>query len=245
MLLIPNDIRVEADQEEEKALLNMSRTWLEQEVRTPGIHVSDLLDAKRAWYKKKDTKRTMTDREVTTFMIGKILHSHVISAASGGKGVDISTDEGSRTSKALGIEYSIDYQGKDKIPVEIKTSRSFYPPKGLKDLSMYCEQLLCYQAAENSLTGKIWILYLNLKDAQNRTCPEYRAYTVTVTQKALDEFKVQIKKVHAKLTKALKQKTPVGLDNCREWLCNERLCEYWHKCKPEGRYGLTKSNWTN
>ena len=140
---------------------------------------------------------------------------------------------------------SIDFQGKDKIPTEIKTSRSMYPPKGIKDLSMYAEQLLCYMVAENQCTGKIWVLYLNLKDEVNRTCPEYRCYTVTVTKKALADYKKQILKTRKALELALTDKTPDSLDHCRQWLCNERFCEYWHKCKPEGRYGIPKSKWTS
>ena len=242
MLIVPNDIKVEADHVEEKRLLDMTRRWLEQEKRTPGIHVSDLLDPMRAWWSKKDKKKTLTDREVTTFLIGKVLHSFVISAMSEHDGLNLSTDEGSRHSKELGIDYSIDFLD-GKIPAEIKTSRSKEPASGIKDLSMYCEQLLCYMVAEKQREGRIWVLYLNAKDYENRTHPVYRAYSVTVTQKALDEYGKQIKKTQSTLTKALKMSTPAGLEPCRTWLCGERMCQYWHKCKPKGRYGRPPSKW--
>ena len=243
MLAIPEDIKIDADQKEEKKILDLTKRWLEQEPRTPGIHVSDLLDPKRAWFKKKDAKRKLTDREAGTFLVGKVLHAFIESAAAKKDGLDLASDGGSRTSKSLGIEYSIDHQGVDKIPVEVKTSRSMYAPKGIKDLSMYAEQLLCYMVAENQCTGKIWVLYLNLKDEQNRTSPEYRCYTVTVTKKALAAYKAQILKTRKALESALTKKTPDSLDHCRTWLCGERMCEYWHKCKPKKRYGRTASKW--
>ena len=189
----------------------------------------------------------MSDREVTTFLIGKILHAFLISAADDVDGVDWATDAGSKHNKALNLEYSIDYVGKGKIPTEIKTSRSYYPPKGTKDLAMYIEQVLCYMVAEKKTQGKIWVLYLNLKDSQNRTCPEFRCYNLTVSKTALVDYEKQMKFVHTKLIAALKKSKPVGLDNCRQWLCGPRMCPYWDKCKPEGRYeyGVINTKWKN
>jgi hypothetical protein len=195
-----------------------------------------------AWWSKKDKNRTLSDREVTTFLIGKVLHSFVISAMSEEDGLNLSTDEGSRHSKELGIDYSIDFLD-GKIPAEIKTSRSKEPASGIKDLLMYCEQLLCYMVAEKQTEGRIWVLYLNAKDHENRTHPVYRAYSVKVTKKALADYGRQIKGTQARLTKALAMKTPQGLEQCRTWKCGERMCKYWHKCKPKDRYGLPASRW--
>lgn len=249
MLKIPQgkDLTVEASPDEEAYLLDVSRKWLEKEQRSEGVHVSELLDPMYAWHQKKDKKRKLTDREVTTFLIGKILHAFIISAADGADGVDWASDEGSRHSKELDIEYSIDYEGKDKIPTEIKTSRSFYPPKGIKDLETYLEQVLCYMVAENQLKGKLWILYLNVKDEMNRTCPQFRAYTITVTKKALADYKKQMVRVRSLYVSALKKTKPVGLELCREWKCSPRMCKYWETCKPKGRYeyGVNPSKWKN
>lgn len=242
MLVIPSDVRVEADHKEEDRLLSMTRTWLEKEHRTPGIHVSDLLDPMRAWYTKKDKKKRLSDREVTTFLIGKVLHSFIITAMKEADGFNLATDEGSRHSKDLGIDYSIDFLD-GKIPAEIKTSRSKEPASGVKDLAMYIEQLLCYMVAENQTEGRIWVLYINAKDYENRTHPVYRAYSVKVTKTALEEYRSQIKKTQKTLKKALTMSTPVGLTPCRTWLCGERMCQYWHKCKPTGRYGIPQSKW--
>lgn len=242
MLTIPTDIRVDADHKEEKRLLDMSRRWLEKEKRTPGIHVSDILDPMYAWHSKKDKKSKMSDREVTTFLVGKILHAFIISAMSAEDGLNLSSDEGSKHSKKLGIDYSIDFLD-EKIPAEIKTSRSKEPASGIKDLAMYIEQVLCYMVAENSRVGKIWVLYLNAKDHENRTCPVYRAYKLTVSQKALDEYGRQITKTEKTLSKALTMAKPVGLEPCRTWKCGERMCKFWHTCKPKGRYGFPQSRW--
>jgi hypothetical protein len=181
----------------------------------------------------KDKGRKLSDREVTTFLIGKILHAFIISAADGIKGFDGASDEGSRHSKDLEIDYSIDYLGPDKIPTEIKTSRSFYPPTGIKDLSMYIEQLMVYMVAEKKLEGKLWILYLNVKDDQNRTCPQFRAYTVQVSPKALADYKKQIVSTRKQLASALTKKVPGDLPQCRDWLCTARMCPYWKIC-PKG-----------
>lgn len=246
MLIIPSgrDLTVTANQGEEQRLLNVSRVWLEKETRSTGIHVSDLLDPLYAWHQKKAKEKDarLTDREVTTFLVGKVLHAFIISAAKGMKGTDWASDEGSQHSKDLNLEYSIDYVD-GKVPTEIKTSRSYYAPKGIKDLAMYLEQELCYMIAEKIRKGKLWILYLNLKDNQNRTCPEFRAYDVSITKNAALAYEKQMKSVHAKLTSALKKNTPVGLELCRRWKCGERMCKYWNTCKPKGRYNIPESQW--
>lgn len=245
MLIIPSgkDLTVSANADEEEHLLEVSRNWLEKEGRSEGIHVSDLLDPMYAWHQKKAKAKDkrLTDREVTTFLVGKVLHAFIISAAKGLKGTDWASDEGSQHSKELNLEYSIDF--KDDVPTEIKTSRSYYPPKGIKDLSMYLEQELCYMVAEHTLKGKLWILYLNLKDEKNRTSPEFRAYDVCITKKGSKEYERQMKEAHSKLTLALKKTKPVGLELCRTWKCGERMCKFFDVCRPIGRYNVPESQW--
>ena len=108
---------------------------------------------------------------------------------------------------------------------------------------MYLEQELCYMVAENSLKGKLWILYLNIKDEHGRTSPAYRAYDVTVTKKALENYKQQMLETHAKLTAALKKSKPTGLPLCRTWKCGVKMCKYFETCKPEGRYNRPEKEW--
>ena len=245
MLTIPsgNDLKVDANEKEENRLLECSRAWLEKEERSDGIHVSDLLDPMYAWHQKKakDKDRRLLDREVTTFLVGKVLHAFIISAMDGKKGTDWASDEGSKHNSKLGLEYSIDYI--DKVPTEIKTSRSFYEPKSIKDLSMYLEQELCYMVAEKSLQGKLWILYLNIKDEQGRTAPAYRAYDITVSKEALDEYENQMLEIRTKLIAALKKSKPSGLPLCRTWKCGIKMCKYWSTCKPEGRFNKPEKEW--
>jgi hypothetical protein len=175
------------------------------------------------------------------FMIGQVLHAFVLSAV-GGVNLDWKSDEGSRESKELGITYSPDKMIKG-IPRELKTSRSFYEPKTIDDLSLYAEQLLVYMAAERITTGQLWVLFLNHKNEQGKTSPEFRAYTVTLSQEDLAALIQNLKDTRATLDTAIETKDPSKLPLCRKWKCGEGNCEWWGSCKPEGRHGIPVKKW--
>lgn len=241
MLELPM-LKVSPDEKTKGHIMEAVRVWLEREERAPGIHASDLLDPLYA-YMRMTHGQKLKDRDLNIFMAGHVLHAFVISAVDGKQGVDFASDQGSRFSKELGISYSVDLFRKG-VPREIKTSRSFFPPLGKEDIRQYLEQVLIYMAAENSLVGQIWALYLNIKDSQGRTAPEIFVYTVRVTQKELDKFKRQVVTTRKLLETARKKKDPSKLPLCREWKCGEKYCPYFTKqCKPEGRYGLPKKEW--
>lgn len=231
-LELPVSLAIYRDPAQERELLSHSREWLERESRAPGIHASDLLDPRQAYWRTVAPK-PLSDRMVTTFMIGKVLHAIILSAV--GKTEFGMTDEGPRESESLGIIYSPDLFNKE--PIEIKTSRSFYEPKSLNDLGMYCEQLLIYMAATESTRGHLWVLYLNLRDETGRTSPEFRAYTIELPKEDLKVYAERCAEISATLKRALERKDPHLLPLCREWKCSERMCEWWHECQPEGRYG--------
>lgn len=235
-LIIPDSIVVDRREEDEAYLLSQSREWLTREERAPGIHASDLLDPRQAYWQRVSPK-PIADRLVPTFLIGKVLHAIILHAVAG-TNLTLTTDEGSRVSESLGIVYSPDLlRG---APIEIKTSRSFYEPKSLADLQLYCEQLLIYMAAVGSTTGHLWILYLNLKDEQGRTAPAFRAYDVTVSRAELEQYGKLCRQIGESITAAVEAKTPRALPLCREWKCSEKMCEWWHECQPEGRYEQTR-----
>lgn len=234
-------LQVKANVTEERKLLRTAKAWLEQEERTPGIHVSDLLSPLYAYW-ERITPSTLSPRKVTTFLVGKVLHAFILSAVDKSHGVDWASDQGSKTHKETGIEYSMDHC-LDKIPTEIKTSRSYYAPSSLKDLETYLEQVLCYMVLEKSLSGKLWVLYLNLKDKDKRTHPQFRCFDVTVGKKELKMYEQQMLDVKANLETAIKKKNPSKLPLCTAWKCGETMCDHWDECKPKGRYGVPERKW--
>lgn len=241
MLELPM-IKVGRSRKTEKKLLQKVREWIERDERSPGIHVSDLLDPLYA-YMQRVHGRKLTDREVTIFLVGHILHAFVISSVDDKTGTDFASDTGSRFSKKLGIAYSID-SFKGDIPREIKTSRYWKMPKKVVDLDTYLEQLLSYMAAEEKLVGQLWILYINTKDSARRTAPQFRCYTIRWTKPQMKKFQKQMVATRKKLERAVKIKSPKGLPLCRQWKCGEKYCQYFKKqCKPPGRYGVRRDEW--
>ena len=150
MITLPEGIVVDRHEERERELYSTARAWLESEERTPGIHASSLLDPRQGYFGQK-YPGPLPDRLVTMFLVGKVLHAFILgSHPRAGTGVDLrSTDSGSRRCD-LGFDYSPDafYDGMVR---EVKTSRSFYEPTSIEDLSFYIEQVLVYMVATDTL----------------------------------------------------------------------------------------------
>lgn len=239
MISIPEGVVVDRRPAREAELYDVARTWLAKEERTPGIHASGLLDPRQGWFNIK-FPGPLPDRLVTMFMVGKVLHAFIIGAHAGA--VDLgATDAGSRSS-SLGYDYSPDlfYDGMVR---EVKTSRSFYEPTSIDDLSMYIEQVLTYMAATETLESELWVLYLNLKDETGKTSPAFRCYSVQITADELAATKTEIADTANMLQAALDSPDDQSfrtLPLCREWKCGARNCEYYDQCQPEGRYGTDK-----
>jgi hypothetical protein len=194
-----------------------------------------------AYYKAKHPS-PLPDRLVNMFLVGKIGHAIVLSAVDGVPGISLASDGGSEWSEDLKIWYSPD-KTLSGIPRELKTTRSPYEAKYPKDLALYCEQLLIYMAAQNSTVGQLWILYLNLRDEEGNTAPQWRAFTVRVSQEDLDLYKARLRQTRLGLEYAREKDDPVGLPLCREFKCGLKRCEYWEECKPDGRYGRPDATW--
>lgn len=233
MIPLPESLTVKRSLAAEANLLAKARAWLEKDERSPGLHATDLMDLRIAFWQRADPQ-PISDRLVTIFMVGKILHAFVLGSIV--EKVDISkSDEGSKFNEELGISYSMDYLD-EGIPSEFKSSRSFYEPKDVKDLEIYLEQLLIYMVSIDSTVGKLWILYLNLKDEQRRTSPVFRCFTVTVSKEDLFKVKEYLLVAKQSLERALSTGNFRELDLCREFKCGEANCVWFHKCQPEGRY---------
>jgi len=238
MITVPDSARVKRNKEAERLLAAKARAWIEGEERSTGIHASDLMDLRQAFFSRTSPK-PLPARLINTFLVGKVLHAFVLGAVSdaGSQNLDLRlTDTGSRESDELGIVFSPDAVF-DGIVRELKTSRSFYEPKDQKDLALYMEQLLIYMAATNTLESELWILFLNFRDEKGKTAPAFRGYTLTVSQEDLDRLKIEIKETRAKLELAIQSNDVHALPLCREWKCGRNNCDWYDECRPEGRFG--------
>jgi len=234
---IPDSVTLKRNKKSEALLLDKSRKWLEREERTAGIHASDILNPRRAFFQKL-FPQPLEDRQVTLFLVGKVLHGFVLGALNDKVDLNV-TDEGSSFNEDLGIWYSPDWDKGDV--AEFKTSRAFREPSSIDDVRTYLEQLLIYMVAKNRLVAELWVLYLNLKDEQKRTAPVFRAYTVSITKDDLELVRSKIKSVRGLLEEANKTGDHTTLELCWEFLCSEKMCPFWERCKPPGRYETTGS----
>ena len=228
----------------EVRLVTAAREWLEKEdtKRAKGIHASGLLDP-RLEYWQEILPRPLTERQTMLFLCGRILHHFVITSVEPNTHPEQS-DSGSH--EELGILFSPDLI-KDTHPIELKTNRSFYPPREEKlqdELSFYLEQLCIYLILTNTLTGELWVLYTNLRDEANRTWPEIRCFSVELTQVQFEALEQQIVATRDLLLKAKAEKDHRGLELCRKWRCGDQ-CAWWRECSPEGRWPTTdKRRWS-
>lgn len=233
MIPIPDSVAIRRNKKSEALMLDTARAWLEKQERAEGWHASDMLNPRRAFW-QRTLQMPLDDRQVPIFLIGKVLHGFVLGAMQGK--VDISvTDEGSSYSEDLGLWYSPDWDKGDV--AEFKSSRAFKEPENLDDIRSYVEQLLIYMAAKRRTDAELWVLYLNLKDEQRRTEPQFRAYRISISEGDLEVVRDAIKSTRESLEEALAVGNHKNLPLCAEFLCSERMCPFWHKCQPEGRYG--------
>jgi len=242
MIELPESLKLQRDLRDEHKLLKAAKDWLTKEERTAGIHASDLLDLRQAFYLHVDP-RGLSERETTLFLVGKVLHSFVLGTADG-KEPDISrTDEGSVYSERLGLWYSLDWDKGDI--AEFKTNRMFKEPRTIGDVDSYLEQTLIYMAAKQVTKAKLWVLLLNLRnESTRRTTPVFRCYAITITPEDLQQVTESVRRQRDTLAGAIDRRDPSALPVCRSWKCGEGNCPYWgNPCRPEGRYGRDPKEW--
>ena len=244
MLKLPQSLTVDRNTKAEENLIKKSRLWLEKDSKDrKGIHASDLLDPRKAYYDKVNPQ-TLSNRMVGLFFVGKVLHAFFLSALTGEDGVNWKSDGGSTVDKELGFSYSPDWC-KDGIPGELKTSRGKYE-QSKSDLGLYLEQLLIYMVGKKSEDGRLVVLMLSLPAPRGEgwgTYPQYRAYNVHITKADLAKYRTQLVATRKLLVQALKtnkrsdiSKLPV----CREFKCGRSQCPHYNTCKPEGRFGTRR-----
>jgi hypothetical protein len=236
LIQLPESLKVQRNKSSERMLLDKARDYVTQDERTPGIHASDLLDERQAFWKHVDPQ-PLTDRLTVTFLVGRVLHAFVLGAVDDRRSDDIGyTGDASLVSSQLGLSYSPD-KVMDGIVREVKTSRSFYEPKDVKDLDIYIEQLLIYMAATQTTTSQLWVLYLNLRNEEGRTAPDFRSFDISISDGDLAEITESLRQKRENLEAAIAAQDWRRLDLCRSWKCGRSNCDWYDKCKPEGRYG--------
>jgi hypothetical protein len=240
MIPIPESAKVVRSKSAEAMLAGKAREWIEGGSRTPGLHASDLLDARMAYWQRK-VEKPLSDKLINIFLVGKVLHSFVLGAVDGKVDITV-TDDGSMHSEELGIDFSPDALIEGMVR-ELKTSRSYYEPRDVKDLELYLEQLLVYMVATGTTTSQLWVLYINLKDENGRTCPAFRCFDFSISDHDLAKTKDYLVATAASLQTALDRNDPSGLPLCRRFKCGEGNCQWWEDCRPDGRYGLSPKKW--
>lgn len=242
MLPLPEGLTIERSELDEVRLAEQARAWIEQDnaARDPGIHASDLMDPRLAYWRKIDPK-PLTERSIWLFLVGKVLHHFVVDLPTG-QALPGQSDSGTRT--ARGILFSPDRVDDDGRPIELKTNRAQYEPDDpAVDYAHYLEQLCTYMALMGPTEGSLWVLHLNLK-VDRRTEPQPRCYRIRVPQPELLRFREALDQTREALVEAIAQRNPSELPLCRAWLCGTG-CSWWAQCKPPGRFPKPRRQWSD
>jgi hypothetical protein len=241
MLPLPDGLTIERSEHDEVRLTEQARAWIASDnlVRDPGIHASDLMDPRLAYWRALDPK-PLTDRTIWLFVVGKVLHHFVVDLPTG-QALPGQSDSGTR--KARGILFSPDRVTDTGTPIELKTNRiqheSDHPEH---DYAHYLEQLCTYMALMDVTEGSLWVLHINFL-VDRRTEPQPRCYTVRVPASELVLFRAILDQTREQLIEALAQRNIDSLPLCRTWLCGT-TCSWWKTCQPPGRYPLPKRQWS-
>lgn len=227
------NMRIKRDRKTEKKYVEKIRRSYESRERS-GVHVSDLLDPRMAYFKKLFPLE-ITDREIGYFLSGECLHWAIQSRL------------GIETEKKIelgGVEGSIDVF-LEGIPTELKSARNWTIP----DLPAehYVDQVLSYCAITGSRIGNVWVFFLcpNRDYTGTKTThPEFRLWRCEFTPQELTEERKRLAKTKVILERAWKTRNFLKVPLCHEFKCFYKSrgkaivsCPYWEKCKPEGRYG--------
>ena len=235
---IPASLRVQRNTAAEAELLEAARAWVEGDLRDPTeIHVSDLL-AQRLAYWRRVSPKPLSDRLVTVFLVGKVLHAFVVSAVDGQApgALDLNVqDAGPIHDAELGVVLSPDLIHRGIIR-ELKTTRAFYAPKYQDDIDNYLEQLVCYMASQRHTTAQLWVLFLNLRDESRKTRPEFRAFSVTAPMEELETVREWMTRAVTEIRTALRASDPAPLPLCPGFMCGRTNCQWFEDCRPEGRW---------
>jgi len=243
MLRLPR-LTIVRNEFQEVRLAEKARAWIESEnhERPTGIHASDLLDPRLAYWKAIHPK-PLSERSIWFFVIGKILHHFIIDVHVPGVIDPHTTDTG--THEANNIYFSPDLEDEEGHPIELKTTRAQSEPSDAtlqKTYHHYLEQLTIYMVLQNTTRGYLWVFYISLKNAGSQTFPEPRCYEITMTTEEFLQFEQRIFATRDLLAHALEARNHSSLPLCRTWLCGE-TCLWWRECAPPERYTIPRRLW--
>jgi len=197
------------DESIEKWLFSEMRQEIGKEARE-GIHLTDLLTPKKAYWQKIQPEYA-SDDELLYFLTGRG-HESAMLAVSGYQHGDVKERDG--------ITYTPDIFF--NFPVEVKTRRAFLAKDGeeTEKYAWYIKQLSGYMSLEDIQQG--WLIVWCLSEKQDdgwSTKPAVRVYRLTMTQEELNEKKVELRAILALLRASLELKDPSKLPDCPEWMC--------------------------
>jgi len=157
--------KIVQDTQAECSLVTTLKSWLINYERLEDIHVSDVMYPRLAILKRRHGI-LLSDREVFFYTCGRA-HHDVVEALVNKNEVKHDVEL-----EYEGIVGSIDVLSSTDEPVEIKTTRVWYPYTEDNIPPGYTRQLGCYVAIANpgktSGTGKLMIFYICPKDKKNK-----------------------------------------------------------------------------
>jgi hypothetical protein len=197
---------------EEELLGIIGQNFFEKE--RSGIHLSDLLYPRQAYWQKMHPLPP-TSSEIQYWVIGRG-HEDVVHRVSGFKHIE------SRVWN--GIHYGIDFFREH--PIEMKTRRGYLAKEGEEATryDSYIAQLLGYCACENIPKGELWVWSLLEKKDSFRSAPEFAVYEVDFTVDELHEERERLMEMKVCLLNALSGSVESydRLPECPEWKCIQK-----------------------
>lgn len=220
---------IERDERIEKMFLETIQANLLKRKRE-GIHLSDLLSLKQAYWRKK--KPLPATKSQIIYWLSGLAHESAL--------LHISEFKHGKAQQWEDVWYTPDIML--GIPIEVKTSRRGFqvkPGQEWKQYSNYLEQLRGYCALTNMTEGWLVVWYLIMMDEKRRnTEPDFFAYKVNFTEEELEETRKDILKRKELLIQALDTNDITILPDCEQWKCykeHSRMLEkpYCHTCQKE------------
>ena len=251
-------MKISPDRQTTVELYDKLRVGLAAEVRE-GVHVSDLLQPRKAYWQKLNPLPPTND-EIGYWLAGRAHHYFLVQALTG---VDDS-QEASLIDPETGVHYSPDLV---QLRGEFKTTRWSTLPEteaaALRTFDGYIPQCRAYAALMRVSEWRLYVFFLVADDKDTgRKIPTFRVYKLEFTEAELEQERQDVKLRQSALLDAIAARTPEVLPLCPQYACyierrirngepsyvrganNGRLpakartpiCKYWHLCKPEGRY---------
>jgi CRISPR/Cas system-associated exonuclease Cas4 (RecB family) len=189
-----------------------------------GIHVTDLVFPRRAYFRIKHPEVMPTEEEVGRYIAGRGHHHvlEVLAALPEYREVEVAWN---------GIEGHIDVF--EDAPVEIKTTRALRVASAeeiKREYPFWIRQLGYYCAMTGKRKGRLVVFYLNVPtNSKNKIGLIPRLSVFEVEFRDLEEIKREMSRLKEALQMALDTDDPSGLEPCPSWMCED--CRFAEMCK--------------